>query len=128
MVDVMYIKSPHKTDYYIANKNFMKIISISKDYLYVMAEDEGMAAEGAYKIIKINKKIFEKIKDLAIDNKRKELTNILKKVHHKNKEILENSPLQLRIEESIYDYNPKLLEQKKQSFIDYFNKNQPILE
>jgi len=128
MTDIIYVKSPSKTDYYIANKNFMRIISISKDYLYVMAEDEGMAAEGAYKIIKINKKTFEKMKELARDNKRKELTNILKKAYHKNKGILENSFLQIRIEESRYHHNPKLLEQTEQKFIDYFNKNQPILE
>ena len=127
MADIMYIKSPSKTDYYIANKNFMEIISISKDYLYVVAEDEGMAAEGAYKIIKINKKIFEKMKNLAMDNKRKELTNILKKAHHKNKGILESSFLQIRMEESRYHHNPKFLEQTEQNFINYFNENQPIL-
>ena len=128
MADIMYIKSPNKTDYYIADENFMEIISISQNHLYVMAEDEGMGAEGAYKIIKIHKRTFEKMKDLSIDNKRKELTDILKDVHNKNKEILENSPLQLRIEESRYDHSLEWLEQTKQSFINHYNKSKPILD
>ncbi len=127
MVEVMYLKSPSKTDHYIADENFMRIVSISKDHLYVMAEDEG-AIDGAYKVIKIHQRIFEKMEDLSVDDKRKELTNILKEVHNKNKEILENQPLQLRIEESRYDHDPKFLEQKKQSFIDHYNKSEPILD
>ncbi|MCK5624243.1 hypothetical protein KAI04_00185 [Candidatus Pacearchaeota archaeon] len=120
------MKSPSEIDYYIVNKNFMEIISISKDYLFVMAEDEAIT-EGAYKTININKKIFEKMKNLAIDNKRKELTDILKEVHNKNKEILENPHLQLRIEESRYDHNSEQLEQKKQSFIDHYKKSKAIV-
>jgi len=121
MTNIMYIKSPDKTDYYIANKNFMNIVSISQDHLYVMAEDEGMGAEGAYKIIKIDKRTFEKMKNFAIDKKRKELTDILKKVHNKNKDILENSPLQLRMER----LSNLIIER---SFIDHYNKSEPILD
>jgi len=128
MEDIMYIKSPNKTDYYIASKNFMEIISISQNDLYIMAEDEGMGAEGAYKIIKIDKRIFEKMKSLSIDNKRKELTDILKDVHNKNKEILKNSHLQLRIRESRDNNNLEWLEQIKQNFIDHYNESEPILD
>ena len=128
MTNVMYIKSLSKTNHYIANKDFMNIISISQNSLYVMAEDEGMGAEGAYKIIKINKRTFEKMRGLVINNKRKELTSILKDIHNKNKEVLKNSSLQLRMVESRYNTNSKWLEQTKQVFINYFNNNKPILD
>ena len=125
MVDIMYLKSPNKIDYYIVKNNFMELIAISKNLIYIMAEDEGIV-EGAYKIIKINKEVFEKMKEVVIDKKRKELTDILKKVHLKNKKILENSSLQVRVNESM-EHNSKFLEKRKQNYKDYFNKNQPIL-
>ena len=128
MVNVMYIKSSSETDYYIENKNFMEIISISQEDLYVMAEDEGMGTEGAYKIINIDKRTFEKMKELSKENKRKELTDILKDVHNKNKEVLEKSPLQFRIEESRYHHNKEWLKEIKQSFRDHYRESKAILD
>lgn len=127
MIDVMYIKSPNRTNYYLANENFMEIISISKDYLFVMAEDEGMV-EGAYKIIKVDERVFEEMKNLATNRKRKKLTEILQQVHDKNKEVLEDSLLQIRIEESRYDYDPRLIKQREKDLINYFNKTPAILD
>ena len=133
MTNVAFIQSLSGMNYYAPikdkdiNKPIMNIVSISKDYLYLMAEDEGIV-EGAYKLIQINKRTFEKMKNFTIDNKRKELTDILKKVHQKNKEKLTNSVIGIRLEESRFHGNFKFINETKQDFVNYFNKTQPILE
>lgn len=128
-MDVKYLRSPEYGDNYIANNDFMNIVSISKEDVCVMAEDDSIT-EGAYKIMNINKGTFENMKELAKDGKRKELTSILKNVHEKNKEKLKKQEiLQLRINSFRRDLESnEKLDKLEKDLVDNYNNSEPILE
>lgn len=123
---VKYFKTPMWGDCYVADDNYMKIISISNKNLFVMADDERIFG-GAYKEINVSKKNFEKMKDLAVNNKRKELTDILKKIHEKNRDILNISkdPFVKIKGDDFLTRNEKL--EKSSYFTNYFFKTKSIL-
>jgi len=67
------------------------IVSMGKDYFFLMANDEDSnysdgRFDGLYRLIKVNKKDFESLKDAAKIQNRKKGVNLLKKIHQKNPE------------------------------------------
>jgi hypothetical protein len=132
MLNVVYLKNPSGLDHYMIsngdiNENFMEVVSISKDHLYVMAEDEGKI-KGAYEIINIDKKIFKKMKEHAYKGERKNLTSLLTKIHKQNNTNPSKRYPEPRVDESRYSHDPKWLNETKKKLIDYFKNTKPILE
>ena len=115
-------------DCYVAEDNYMNILSISKKDAYIMADDENIF-EGAYKEINIKENSFKKMKLLAIQNKRKDLTELLKKAHKNNENLLDiskNPFIKIKtINSEILTRNEKL---EKSSYLrSYFFKTKSIL-
>ena len=130
MVKIAYMKSLNGMEHYIPEKdintNSMNIISISQNYLYVMAEDEGIV-EGAYKIINMNKEVFNNLKEATYDKNKSKITGLLKKIHEQNKETLKKSSIHLRICDSRHGKTIDL-EKRKQAYVDYFKNKIPTLD
>lgn len=97
----------------------MNIVSISKEYVCVFADDERIF-KGSYKELKMKKGYFEQMKNFAKENKRLELTDILKTIHKENKKILYKDPFI-----SVKGHLP--LEESTE-LRSYFFNAEPILE
>ena len=125
---IKYFKTKMWGDCYVAEDNYINILSISKKDAYIMADDENIF-EGAYKEINIKENSFKKMKLLAIQNKRKDLTELLKKAHKNNENLLDiskNPFIKIKIINSeILTRNEKL---EKSSYLrGYFFKTKSIL-
>ena len=115
-------------DCYVAEDNYINILSISKKDACIRADDENVF-EGPYKEINIKENSFKKMKLLAIQNKRKDLTELLKKAHKNNENLLDiskNPFIKIKIINSeILTRNEKL---EKSSYLrSYFFKTKSIL-
>ncbi|MBI2057135.1 hypothetical protein HYT91_02670 [Candidatus Pacearchaeota archaeon] len=118
---INYFKTKLWGDCYVANENYMNIVSISKNDVCVFADDERIFS-GPYKEIIISKNNFKKIEDFAEKNKRRKLTDILKIIHQDNKNIL--NPIKdpfVKIKGQFYFNEVSKLR-------DYFFHEKPILE
>lgn len=108
-------------DCYIANDNYMNIVSISKEDIYIFADDERIF-NGAYKEINIKKRDFTKMKSFTIKGKRKKLTGLLRKIHQHNKTLLDNfknPSVKIKGEDNL---------EKTTYLRNYFFNAEPILE
>ena len=125
---IKYFKTKMWGDCYVVEDNYMNILSISKKDAYIMADDENIF-EGPYKEINIKENSFKKMKLLAIQNKRKDLTELLKKAHKNNENLLDiskNPFIKIKtINSEILTRNEKL---EKSSYLrSYFFKTKSIL-
>ena len=117
---IKYFKTKLWGDCYVAENNYMDIISISKKYVCLMADDERIF-EGAYQEINLSKKNFQKMKEFAIKNKRRNLVGLLNKVYQKNETSLNISKTPF--------IKIKINNLERYSYLrNYFFKTKPILK
>lgn len=88
MVKINYFKSPKLGDCYVS-RGYVEGISISKKECRALHGAE-IIFNGAYKEISIAETTFKKMVEYAKKNERKELTNLLKLTHEKNRLLLNN--------------------------------------
>jgi hypothetical protein len=118
-----YFKTKVWGDCYVGDENLMRVITISKDSVFLMADDEGMF-EGFYKPLEVSRYDYNQLKKFAEFKDRKNLVNLLKKVHEENSEALKSHLIMRRITNIEDIDNPDL---KEKQISDFFNK-EPILE
>lgn len=87
-MEIKYFKTGLWGDCYVKDDDYFNIISISEDYLLIMADDEGIF-EGVYTLMDFPENKWESLLELAKNGERRELTNVLKKIHLDNQKKME---------------------------------------
>lgn len=110
---VKYFKNyDSSTDCYVGEEenkgfDFFNIVSISKDYFSLCANDEGSSFEdgrlnGLYRFLDVHKKDFMELQDLAISSDREKGVTLLKKIHRENSD---KDPNLAIVEGNMEDYD-----------------------
>jgi hypothetical protein len=122
-MELNYFKTNIWGDCYVGDGNIMRIITISKENVSLMADDENIFG-GAYKTLEISKKDYNQLKEFAENKDRKGLVNLLKKVHEDNAINLKNNLIMIRLlnPENFEDY------ELRERLVKDFEEKKPILE
>jgi|SRR3989344_3067487 len=121
---IKYFKTPKFGDCYVLKNNYSSILSITKDTLCVIADENFY---GAYKEIFIDEEKFEKMIKIADENtfdKRQKLTDLLKSIHQKNKVMLND----LCIKVKTRDIDSQANLEEATYFRSFFFNTKPTLE
>ena len=119
---VLYFKTDMYGDTYVSEGNFCKIVSITKDKIKFWADDEN-CLEGAYKVLKISEKNYEKLQEAAREGDRKKGLTLINKLHETNKKALSNPLIPVKIE----SFRKKDYPDLPFKMVESFQNKQPIL-
>jgi len=117
-----YFKTGLWGDCYVPEKNFCKIIGITKEHIEFWADDENML-EGAYKTLNISKKNYDELKNAAKNKDREKGLTLIRKLHEENESTLKNPCFHIKINPLTQDTNPNISFKWTKDFLD----RKPIL-
>jgi len=121
-MELDYFKTGLWGDCYVPEKNFCKIIGISKEHIEFWADDENML-EGAYKTLNISEQNYTELRKAAINQDRKKGLELIQDLHKANEKILSNPLVQVKVDPSRELNSPYI----KQKFAKTFFEQKPIL-
>lgn len=94
-MNLNYFKHTIHGDCYEINGDSCNVISITKDNLDLIAFDDSKL-EGLYKELNVSKEEISSLECAVLCNDRANLVSILKKIHNRNKLVLEEDLLKIR--------------------------------
>lgn len=124
---IKYFKTPKFGDCYVLRNNYSSILSITKNNLSIIANENFY---GAYKEIFVDEEKFEEMIKIAKENsfnKRQKLTELLKQIHQKNKVLLDDIQTTC-IKVKTRDIDSLANLEEATYFRSYFFNAKPILE
>ena len=103
--------------------DFYNIVSISKDYFFLFANDESSSYpdgrfDGFYRLMKVDRKDFENLKDVAKRKDREKGLDLIRKIHEENPD---RNPNSASVEGSLENFDPE-------KTFEFYQKANPILK
>lgn len=122
---IKYFKTSMWGDCYVVGDSYMRIITLTKDSTFCMADDEGVF-EGVYKTLNINEEDYELMLDSSRSKDRTKVLGIVRKIHEQedNKTILNEPLFKERIFAITKQFNPNI----SVGWMKDFENTKPLLK